>query len=186
MASGPITELLDAAKRGDIGATDALFTAVYAELQQLAQSHRRRWQGNQTMNTTALVHEVFLKLAGHANGEFSNRTHFFATASKAMRQVLVNYAQQQGAEKRGGDAVRVPLEETALTSQVSADEVLDLNRVLTSLEAQHPRRCHIVECRIFGGMTIDEIADALSISPATVKREWQIGSAQVYAQLQSD
>jgi RNA polymerase sigma factor (TIGR02999 family) len=175
--------LLDAARRGDMAATSDLFDAVYGELQKLAQSHRRRWQGNQTMNTTALVHEAYLRLAGPSPGEFENRTHFFATASKAMRQILVNYAEAQGAEKRGGQAVRIPLEEATLASDVSADEMLDLHRVLTALEAEHPRRGQIVECRLFGGMTVEEIADALSISAATVKREWQIATAQIYAQL---
>ena len=183
MTSEPITLLLKAAKRGDIAATDALFSAVYAELQNLAHSHRRRWRGNDTMNTTALIHEVFLKFAGQDASEFANRTHFFATASKAMRQVLVNYAEQQSASKRGGDALRITLDETTLAAQVNAHELLDLNRLLTRLEAENPRRCHVVECRVFGGMTIDEVADALSISPATVKREWQIASAQIYREL---
>lgn len=183
MSVQPITRLLVAARSGDRGATNALFTAVYRELQVLAQSQRRRWYGNHTMNTTALVHEAFLKMAGPAPGEFANRVHFFATASKAMRQILVNYAQAQGAEKRGGDAVRIPLEEMAVESQVSADEMLDLHRVLTKVEARNPRRGQIAECRIFGGMTVEEIAEALDISPATVKRDWQIAAAQIYAEL---
>ena len=183
MTSEPITLLLEAAKRGDIAATDALFSAVYTELRTLARSHRRRWRGNDTMNTTALIHEVFIKFAGQGASEFENRTHFFATASKAMRQVLVNYAQQQSAGKRGGDALRVTLDEATLASQVNADELLDLNRLLTRLETENPRRCRVVECRVFGGMTIEEVADALSISPATVKREWQIASAQLYRDL---
>ena len=183
MTSEPITHLLDAAKRGDSRATDALFTAVYAELQKLARSHRRRWRGNDTMNTTALIHEVYLKLAGQSPAGFANRTHFFATASKAMRQVLVNYAQRQGAGKRGGQAMRITLDEATIASEVSANELLDLHRLLSRLEADNPRRCRVVECRVFGGMTIDEIAEALSISPATVKREWQIASAQLYREL---
>ena len=183
MISEPITLLLDAARRGDIKATDALFSAVYTELQKLARSHRRRWRGNDTMNTTALIHEVYLKLAGQSPAEFANRTHFFATASKAMRQVLVNYAEQQGAEKRGGEALRITLDEATLDAQVSADELLDLHRLLTRLETDSPRRCHIVECRVFGGMTVDEVADAMGVSPATVKREWQVASALIYRQL---
>ncbi|HEX7718992.1 MAG TPA: ECF-type sigma factor [Woeseiaceae bacterium] len=186
MTSEPITLLLDAARRGDIKATDALFSAVYAELQKLARSHRRRWRGNETMNTTALIHEVFLKLSGQKPGDFANRTHFFATASKAMRQVLVNYAEQQGAEKRGGDALCITLDEASLASQVSADELLDLNRTLTRLEADNARRCRIVECRVFGGMTVDEVAEALDISPATVKREWQVAIARLYQEMQND
>ena len=183
MTSEPITLLLAGARRGDIAAADALFSAVYAELQQLARSHRHRWRGNDTMNTTALIHEVFLKFSDQDVGDFANRTHFFATASKAMRQVLVNYAQRQGAGKRGGQAMRITLDEATIASEVSANELLDLHRLLSRLETDNPRRCRVVECRVFGGMTIDEIAEALSISPATVKREWQIASAQLYREL---
>ncbi|HLT91377.1 MAG TPA: ECF-type sigma factor [Woeseiaceae bacterium] len=183
MTTEPITRLLDAARSGDLDASAALFNAVYKELQSLARAHRRRWRGNDTLNTTALIHEAFLKLAGPA--DFVNRKHFFATASKAMRQVLVNYAEQQRTAKRGGDALRVTLDEATLASEVTAEELLDLHRVLTRLEAENPRRCRIVECRVFGGMTIEEAAEALSISPATVKREWQIASAQIYRELEA-
>lgn len=184
MTTEPITRLLEAAREGEIEASAALFSAVYAELQKLARSHRRRWRGNPTMNTTALIHEAFLKLAGPA--EFANRRHFFATASKAMRQVLVNYAEQQNASKRGGEAVRITLDEATLASDITADELLDLHRLLTKLEGENPRRCQVVECRVFGGMTIEEVAETLSISPATVKREWQVASAQIYRELQGD
>ncbi len=179
-ADASITRLLEAARHGDDQATAALFRSVYAELISLARSHRRRWRGNETMNTTALVHEAFLKLTDGASNRFANRTHFFATASKAMRQVLVNYAEQQGARKRGGDALRVTLDEQALIAQASADEILDLNRALDELERISPRRCRIAECRLFGGMTIDEVAEAMALSPATVKREWSLASAQLY------
>lgn len=184
MTTEPITRLLEAAREGEIEASAALFSAVYAELQKLARSHRCRWRGNPTMNTTALIHEAFLKLAGPA--EFANRRHFFATASKAMRQVLVNYAEQQNASKRGGEAVRITLDEATLASDITADELLDLHRLLTKLEGENPRRCQVVECRVFGGMTIEEVAETLSISPATVKREWQVASAQIYRELQGD
>ena len=123
MTNEPITRLLDAARGGDRASSDALFNAVYAELQKLAHSHRRRWRGNPTMNTTALIHEAFLKLGGPTPASFANRRHFFATASKAMRQVLVNYAEQRGAEKRGGDALRITLDEATLASDVSADRM---------------------------------------------------------------
>jgi RNA polymerase sigma factor (TIGR02999 family) len=186
MTSEPITLLLDAARQGDTVATDALFRAVYTELQTLAKSHRRRWRGNQTMNTTAIIHEVFLKFAGQQATNFANRTHFFATASQAMRQVLVNYAEQQSAKKRGGDALYVTLDDATLASQVSADELLDLNRLMSRLEDDNPRRCRIVECRVFGGMTIDEVAEALAISPATVKREWQLATAKLFRDMQMD
>lgn len=183
MTTEPITRLLDAARGGDLGASDKLFSAVYTELRKLARSHRRRWRGNPTMNTTALIHEAYLKLGGPSPQSFANRRHFFATASKAMRQVLVNYAEQWGAEKRGGEALRITLEEATLAGDVSAEELLDLDRLLRKLEADNPRRCRIVECRVFGGMTVDEVAEVLGISAATVKREWQVASALIWREL---
>lgn len=184
MDTGPITQLLDAARRGEAGAPQALFSAVYAELRKLARSQRRRWRGNETMNTTALIHEAYLKLHAQGVAGFENHKHFFATAAKAMRQVLVNYAEQQAAGKRGGKALRVTLDEVTLASEVSADELLDLHRLLTELEAENPRRCRIVECRVFAGMTVAEVAEVLSISEATVKREWQVASAQIFRRLE--
>lgn len=181
--SESITLLLDAARSGDAEATRKLFTAVYAELKVLARSHRRRWSGNETINTTALIHEAFIKLSG-GDDRYASRTHFYATASKAMRQILLNYAEQQRAAKRGGDAVQVPLEDAALVSSATADELISFEQVLRQLEAGNPRRSQIVECRVFGGMTIEETAEALDISAATVKREWQIASATLYQELQ--
>lgn len=180
MGGTEITRLLNAARDGDARATDALFNRVYSELRVLARSNRRRWQGNATMNTTALIHEAFIKLAGSAMADFSNRTHFYATASKAMRQILVNYAQRQSAKKRGGEALRVTLDDSVFATQANADELLQIHQVLSELECEHPRRSRIVECRVFGGMTVDEVADALSISTATVKREWRLATASLY------
>ena len=183
--SAPITVLLDAARNGDVAAADELFATVYAELRQIARSHRRRWRGNATMNTTAIIHELFIKLSDHATPDFANRTHFYATASKAMRQILVNYAKQQGAAKRGGDTLKITLDEVRFASQVSADELLDLNDVLDRLERENPRQCRIVECRVLAGMTVDEVADALGISTATVKRDWQLASARIFREMQN-
>ena len=184
MAEPQITQLLDAARGGDANATEALFNAVYQELKGLARSNRRRWRGDATMNTTALIHEVFIKMARGAEPNFSNRTHFFATASKAMRQVLVNYAKQQRAAKRGGDALRVTLDESVFATQASADELLHIHQLLTDLAKEHPRRSQIVECRVFGGMSVEETAGALGISTATVKRDWRLATARIFEELQ--
>lgn len=186
MTDASITVLLERAKAGESAAADQLFTAVYGELRQLARSHRRRWQGNDTLNTTALIHEAYIKLAGRDVGGFANRTHFFATASKAMRHILVNYAERRSAAKRGGGAVRVTLEEESLVAESSLDELLALDELLRQLEAEDARRCRIVECRVFGGMTVDEVADALGISAATVKREWRIATARLYQRMRSE
>lgn len=180
MNDSPITVLLDAASKGDPAATDSLFAAVYSELKVLARSNRRRWQGNRTMNTTALIHEVFIRLSGNRSHDFANRTHFFATASKAMRQVLVNYARDQKAKKRGGDALIVNLDESILATETSAEELLEVHQLLSKLETENARRARIVECRVFGGMTVDEVAELLGISPTTVKREWRTGTTWLY------
>lgn len=185
MTNLSITCLLDAARTGDAEATNALFNAIYDEMKRLAQSHRRRWNGNHTMSTTAIVHEAYLKLSGVNTFEYANRVHFFATASKAMRQILVNYAEQQSAGKRGGKSAHITMDDSYLSTDVSPEELLDLNRSLTRMEAQHPRRSRIFEYRVFGGLTIEEIAQALSISSATVKREWQIASARVYQDMET-
>ncbi len=184
LMSEAITQLLEAARSGDAAANRELFSRVYAELKVLARSHRRRWQGNDTINTTALIHEAFIKLSG--SDGFVNRTHFYATASKAMRQILLNYAEQQRTEKRGGDAVMVPLDEAQSVGTATVDELCNLEQLLKRLEAENPRRCQIVECRVFGGMTVEETAQALEISPATVKREWQIASAELYRDLNGE
>ena len=178
-----ITQMLDATRAGDRAAGERLFSAVYSELKVIARSQRRRWVGNHTINTTALIHEAFLKLSTDSPPTFANRTHFYATAARAMRQILVNYAEQQRAAKRGGDAVQVPLEDVEWIPETTADELLDMERMLKRLESEHPRRCKIVECRLFGGMTVEETAEVLGISPATVKREWQVASAMLYRDL---
>lgn len=175
----PITQWLQAVEAGDEEARARLFNAIYAHLRVLAKAQRRRWQGNETIGTTALINEAFLKLSV-PNG-FRTRSHFFATASKAMRQILVTYAEQQSAQKRGGDQLHVALEDVSVSSPITATALLDLETIIKELEATDPRRCSIVECRVFGGMTIAETAQALDISPATVKREWRLASAWLTA-----
>lgn len=179
--SDDITALLKRAGDGDQAAADRLFHAIYDELRVIARSHRRRWVGNETLNTTALIHEAFVKLDGQAH--WSSRTHFYATAAKAMRHILVNYAEKRRAGKRGGGVADLPLDEVLLVSDNAADDALELHQVLETLESERPRWCRIIECRFFGGMTIEETAQALDISPATVGREWRLASAWLYQQL---
>lgn len=175
-----ITQLLAGMRAGDDGAQRELFGRAYDELRRLARSHRRKWSGNETMNTTALVHEAFLKLAGNEASGFQNRTHFFATASMAMRQVLVNYAEHRRAAKCGGGALHEELDEEALVADDALDELLDLDKAMRELDGRNPRAARVVECRVFGGLSVEETAEALEISPATVKREWQLASALLY------
>ncbi len=169
---------------GDQQAANELFEAVYAELRRIAGSQRRRWQGNNTLNTTALIHEAFVKMAGGDAASWKNRTHFYATAAKAMRHILVSYAKRQNAGKRGGGAQHVSIDDVLVPDKATADEALALDQVLQNLERIHPRRCQIVECRFFGGMSNEETASALALSVSTVKREWKLASAWLYRSLE--
>jgi len=176
-----ITKLLKGAQDGDQAAAERLFLVIYDELRIIAKSHRRRWVGNETLNTTALIHEAFMKLDGQDH--WSSRTHFYATAAKAMRHILVNYAEKKRAGKRGGGLADLPLDDVLLASEDAADDALGLHQALEELEADRPRWCRIVECRFFGGMSIEETAQALDVSPATVGREWRLASAWLYQRL---
>jgi len=159
-----------------------LFQSIYDELRVIARAHRRRWQGNDTLNTTALIHETYLKLADRSP-HWRNQKHFFATAAKAMRQVLVNYAERRSASKRGGQDKDLSLPEGLSDKGATIQELLELHQALESLEGEHPRRCRVVECRIFAGMSLDQVAEALDISLATVKRDWTLALADLYQSL---
>ena len=177
-----ITALLVKLRRGDERALDELFPLVYDELHRLAKRQRAAWDGNETLNTTALLHEAYLKLSRRQEWDFNDRAHFLRTASRAMRHILVNYAERRSARKRGGDAPRVGLDE--IEGQVGApgdddrvETIILLDRALSRLEEVRARHARIVECRVFGGMTIDETAEALEISAATVSRGWAMAQA---------
>ena len=183
MAESDITKLLAAAASGERPANDALFTAVYQQLRSLARSQRRRWSGNHTLDTSALINEAYLKLADGQSLAFNNREHFFATAAKAMRQVLVSYAERMATAKRGRGADHLTLGSVAGNQSHSLDELLEIDRVLQRLESENPTFCRLFEYRVFAGMTIAETARALDISPATVKRHWALVSAWVFREL---
>ena len=178
-----ITRLLKAATAGDQESSDALFKAVYAHLRAIAKSNRRRWSGNHTLNTTALINEAYIRLADGELASYSDRAHFFATASKAMRQILINYAERLAAAKRGANPVKVTLTDFAAADESTFDDLLHINEVLQELEDSNPRHCKLFECRVFGGMTIEETANALDISPATVKRDWSLLNAWVFREM---
>lgn len=185
-----LTRLLRDAAKGDRRAFDHVFSLVYAELLRIARSQRGRWDGDRTLNTTALVHEAYLRLVGWDGADWKDRRHFFAVAARAMRQVLVNHAERRRALKRGGDRTAVPLaavaERLSSVSDDAADEVLALNGALERLEEVAPRQCRVVECRFFAGLSIEETAEAVGISPATVKRDWSLASAWLYRELADD
>jgi RNA polymerase sigma factor (TIGR02999 family) len=172
-----ITELIHDAAAGNRRAVDELFAIVYDELKQLAHAQRRHWHGDHTLNTTALVHDAYLKLVGREGADWRDRAHFYAVASKAMRHVLVNYAERRRAQKRGGGANEIPLDEANPVAPEAAEEVLALDEALERLFDLNERQGRVVECRFFGGLSVPETADALAIAPATVKRDWAIASA---------
>ncbi len=178
-----ITRLLESAAGGSQSAEAELFRSVYSELHKIARSHRRRWRGNETLSTTVLVNEAYLKLAGDSVADYRDRSHFYATASKAMRQVLMNYAEKHAAKKRGGEWLRVTLADNTPATEDVADWLLSMNSLLEELEDSNPRHCRIVECRLFGGMSVDETAAALDVSARTVKRDWALVSAWLYREM---
>lgn len=182
---GDITTLLRSASAGDPDASNELFETVYHELRNIARAHRRNWHGNETLNTSALINEAYMRLAGKALPEFRDRTHFYATAARAMRQILINYAERVTAAKRGGNAMRVTLSGLSLDDADTLDELLHIDQLLGALEKSNVRHCRLVECRVFGGMTIDETAAALEVSPATVKRDWAVVSAWLFSEIKA-
>lgn len=179
-----LTVMLRLAQEGNREAVDRIFSAVYEQLHGLARAQRKRWDGNHTLNTTVLVHEAYLKLVDQERAEWKDRSHFFAVAAMAMRQILVNYARRAKASRRGGGTRPIPLEEGIIMEEDVANEILVLNESLDQLARRSSRQAKIVELRFFVGLTTDETAAALGISPATVKRDWQLASAWLKREIQ--
>lgn len=188
-----VTQLLAALRAGDRGAFGQLFPLVYAELHHIAAIQRQRWDGDETLDTTALVHEAYLRLVDQTAPQWVNRPHFMAVAATAMRQILLDYAKRKRAAKREGTRHHVPLHEleAALSANKDASDLLPealiaLDAALVKLEQHNPRQRAIVECRFFSGMTIEDTAEALALSPATVKRDWTMAQAWLYRELEQD
>jgi len=170
-SSHPVTELLARWSSGDASARDALVPLVYDELRRIARRCLAGQRGNHTLQPTALVHEAYLRLARRDSMHWQDRIHFFALAAQMMRQILVDHARKHSAAKRGGNAVTVALDEDSSVAQKSLD-LLALDDAMKRLADLDPRQCQIVELRFFGGLSIEETAEAVKISPATTKREW--------------
>jgi len=181
-----VTSLLHAAADGDPDALDRAFQIVYEELKWLAGRQRSRWSGDYTLNTTALVHEAYVKLVGSTGSAWNDRAHFLAVATRAMRQILVNYAEQRRAEKRGGGSPHVSLSDVNPVAPGSEDEVLALHDALSRLATVNERQARVVEARFFAGLSIDEVAQLLEVSTATVKRDWSAASAWLFRQIKED
>ncbi|TVR66314.1 MAG: sigma-70 family RNA polymerase sigma factor, partial [Gemmatimonadales bacterium] len=159
-----------------------LFDALYDELHRLAQRVRKQRAG-ETMNTTALVHEAYIKVVSSEGFDPRSRLHFFRTAARAMRQILVGAARRKMAGKRGGDLFPVTFNEELYSGPVPAEKLISIDRAMDRLAAVDPRAAQVVECRFFAGLTVEETASALDVAPRTVKRDWRIARALLTAEL---
>lgn len=172
-----ITSLLVSWRQGDAAALDRLVPLVYDELRRVARRHLGREPAGHALQPTDLVHEVYLRLVDVDRMTLRSRAHFFGVAAVLMRQILVDYARRQRADKRGGGATMMSLDEVSPAAQASSVDVLALDEALEALSAVDARQCRVVELRFFAGLSIDEAAEALGISPATVEREWAFAKA---------
>jgi RNA polymerase sigma factor (TIGR02999 family) len=173
-SKGEVTTLLAAWSKGDESALNKIVPLVYAELYRIA---RRAWSQhpqNNTLQPTALINEAYLKLANAENATFQDRCHFFAVASTAMRQVLVNHAKSRLAEKRGGGRANISIDDAQPAVHQEASEIVALHEALDALQVVDPRKSRVVEMRYFGGLSIEETAEALGVSIVTVNRDWRL------------
>lgn len=188
-----MTRLFDTLREGDRGALDRLFEILYAELCEIAARQRRRWRGNYTLDTRALVHEAYVRLVGQERLDVEGRAHFQALAARAMRHILCDYARERAAGKRGGGLERVTVHELedlgsseVAFSDRDAEVLVALDEALRQLEDEAPRRSRVVEARFFGDLTVEETAAALGVSPRTVKRDWAIAQAWLHREIGGD
>lgn len=180
-SEGEISRLLAAWHAGERGAAERLFQVVYGELRRLAAYHMRGERAGHTLQTTALVHEVYLRLAGQ-DVDWKNRGHFFAVAARAMRRILVDHARRRRAAKRGGGVAPSPLDSVVPAIDPAVD-LLDLDAALETLETLDPREARVVELRFFAGLSVPEVALALGVSDATVERDWVTARAWLRREL---
>ena len=178
--TGAVSQLLRAWANGDLQARDELVPLVYHELRKRASGYLRHERPDHTLQATALVHEAFLRLAGQNRVAWQNRGHFYAVAAQMMRRILVDYARERQAAKRPGAAMRVDLDESIQAPEAPGSDILMLDEALSELSAIDPRQGRIVELRYFGGLSEQEVADTLSLSRATVTREWRRARAWLY------
>ena len=183
---GEITRLLMSISEGDRDALNQLFPIVYAELRARAHRQLRHMRPGDTLQPTALVHEAYVKLLGAARPEWHDRRHFFAVASRAMRQITVDYARSQAAQKRGGDSPVLSLDEERLPVADRAHDLVLLDEALTQLESFSERPARVVELRFFGGLSVEEAATVMEVSERTIKREWQKARAFLFDALRRE
>ena len=179
-----VTLLLNRMRNGDSEAGDKAASLVYDELHRIAAREMRRENEGHTLQTTALVHEAFMRLAGSGSLEIQNRGHFFAAASQQMRRILVDYARSTNAQRRGGGATKVDLDQLQIAVAPRSEDVLSLDEALRDLERIDPRAAKVVELRYFGGYTDKEVVEALGVSIATVRRDWEFARSWLFNQMQ--
>ena len=180
---GTVTVVLEEMRRGAPGAQEELFRIVYAELKALAAAKMRRQPSDHTLQPTALVHEAYLKLMGRDGGEFEDRAHFFGSAAKAMRSILVDFARQRQSIKRGGGARKVALDDSDRPVDKDTGEILAVHEALEKLDEIDPERSRVVELRFFGGLGMDEIAAVLGVTERTVYRSWNTARAWLFKEM---
>jgi RNA polymerase sigma-70 factor (ECF subfamily) len=178
-----LTSILKRLAGGSEDAAGELIPVVYGELRRLAVRHLRRERRDHTLQPTALVHEAYIKLVAQRNADWQSRNHFFAVASSLMRRILVDYARRHLRDKRGGGQEKVSLDGAVLLAPDRADRMLVLDESLERLEKLDPRQARIVELKYFGGLTVEEAAQVLGVSPTTVRREWSSAKAWLYGEL---
>ena len=181
-----VTALLVEAANGNQAAQEKLVPLVYDQLKRLARRYMRRERAGHTLQTTALVHEAYLKLVGQHSPHWQNRAHFYGTAAQLMRRILIDYARRHVREKRGGTQVILPLEESLAFTPEHSEDLLKLDEALDRLSKLDPRQSRIVELRFFGGLSVEETSRFLNVSPITVKRDWAVAKVWLYGELRPD
>ena len=181
--AGPITRLLRAHHEGDRDAFDELVPLVYDRLRRIARGQRVRRGRGQTLDTTSLVHEAYVRLVDETGVDWQDRSHFFAVCARAMRRILVDYARERTAQKRGGGRPHLTLEPERMGTEQQAEHVLAVDRALETLASFNERLARLVECRYFAGLTEQETADALGVSLRTVQRDWTRARAWLLKEL---
>lgn len=178
-----VTRILTAVARGEPSAAEELLPLVYGELRRLAQWHMSREMPGQTLQATALVHEAWIRLVGNGENHWENRRHFFAAAAEAMRRILIDIARRKKAERHGGQMRRTELQECELTTGAPDDELLAVHEAIDALVRHDPEKAELVKLRYFVGLTIEEAAGVMGISPRTAKRDWSYARAWLYREI---
>jgi RNA polymerase sigma factor (TIGR02999 family) len=181
-----VTQLLNDWSGGDQSARDKLMPLVYDELHRLAHRYMKRESPGHTLQTSALVNEAFVKLVDQRNVHWQNRAHFFGIAAQMMRRILVDYARSRSTAKRGGGAAQISLDESLIVSDERNAEIVNVHEALERLAEFDARKSQIVELRFFGGLSIEETAEVLGVSPGTVMRDWTLAKAWLHRELGSD